>query len=493
MTLSLHAVDVARVPNLDSYAWPLKVNWQNSDEATVRESYAGPFIEHRITDEETFSAIRPFALERHYTSSEVDTSSLSILYPLFIHRSYPGHSQWSIFSLIRGSKIETDSDPVDPETGLVDYYKKSFEIFPFYFDYDSWNPDQDYFGILPFYGELKNRLFYDRISWVAFPFYSKWENNDETTYAYLWPFVRHRTGPISKGFAIWPLFGSFQRENDYHQSFALWPFLYYHQDKLYLETPNTQIGVLPFYARETRQGYQREDFLWPFFGYTDDTNNNYQEARFLWPIFIQGRGTNRYLNQIAPLYSISKRNGVESDWYLWPLFNNRKFEFDGIETNKFKFLYFLYQDTQQTIADQPDQWLGTKRHFWPFFSYRSSEDGQKQFQMFSPLEPLFPNNSEIRKLYSPLFSIVRYQELNPEHKDLELLFSLIHFQRRPDFDRFEFGPLFGYELGEEKVRFDILKGLLGYQRENGRRVLRLFWFSIDLGEVKEEGDKKNNE
>jgi len=485
-----HAVDVTKVPDINENLWPYTVSWNNSTGQVIREQYVGPFFETRAETEETYFALRPFFLERQFVNNEIDTSSFSILYPLFIHREYHGHSQWSVFSLIRSSKITTGTQR---ETDLVSYYKKSFEVFPFYFDYESWNPDYSYFGIFPLFGELKNRIFYDRISWFAFPFYSKWEDNDETTYAYLWPFVKYRTGPVSNGFGIWPLFGNFERENDYHLRYALWPFLYYNEENLDQQTPETHIGMLPLYARETRQSYTREDFLWPFFGYTLDTLNEYEEARFLWPVFVQGRGNNRYLNQIAPLYSISKRNGNESRWFLWPLFNTRQYELNGIDTHKFKFLYFIYQDTTQTVANQPESFLGTKRHFWPIFSYWKTNQGTIQFQMFSPLEPLFPNSSEIRRLYSPLFSIVRYQELSPDQKDLELLFSLIHFQRRPGSERFDIGPILGYENNPDGVRLELLKGLLGYREENRHRFLRLLWFSIDLGEKKEKGEESNHE
>lgn len=488
----MHALDLTSVPDLGNYHWPLKVTWESPSGDTTRQGFAGPFFESRTSEQENYFAIRPLGLERHYLDSAVDDHSLSILYPLFSYRNYPGGYQWSVFSLIRSSYISTDTQPREIDGEIYDYYRKSFEIFPFYFDHDSPNPNYDYFGILPFYGEVKNRIFYDRISWVAFPLFSKWEDNDETTYAYLWPFIRYRTGPISSGFSIWPLFGTFQRENDYHYRYALWPLLYYHQDKLHLETPHTSIGILPLYARESRPSYLREDFLWPLFGYTLDYEKEYQELRFLWPIFVQGRGRDRYLNQIAPLYSISHRNGVDSKWFLWPIFNHRSYELNGVDVDKFKILYFLYQNTRQSVANQPEKHLGTKRHLWPLFSYWENQDGEKQFQMFSPLEPLFPNNSEIRKLYSPLFSIVRYQELNPEHKDLELLFSLIQFQRRPNLERLEFGPILGYENGADDFRLELLKGLLGYKKEDGRRILRLFWFDIDLGEIEEHAQVTTN-
>lgn len=477
----LHAGDRPHSLDLDRYHWPLSVTWTDSDSNASQERFAGPFFERRSDKVERFETLRPLYLKRTYLDRPSDISSFSVLYPLFSFRRYQGHAQWSVFSLLRWSQIETDTHHLDLDANLARYYRNSFEFFPFYFDHDSWNPDYDYFGIFPLFGEVKNRLFYQRISWLAFPLYSKWERKDEATYAFLWPFLRYRTGDTSSGFAIWPLYGQFQREGDYRQRFALWPMLYYHQKKRYLDTPETHLGILPFYARETREGYIREDFLWPFFGYTLNTKQNYEEYRFPWPLIIQGRGDDRYLNQIAPLYSISRRNGVEARWWLWPLFNTSHYEREGIDFHKFRFFYFIYQNIEQRNAAQPHERLGTKRHLWPLFSYWEHADGTRQFQMFSPLEPLLPSSSEIRKLYSPLFSLIRYQELNPQHKDLELLFSLIQFQRRGIHERLEFGPLFGYEHSDVIERLELLKGLLGYRNDQGQRILRLFWFSIPLG------------
>ncbi len=467
--------------DMQHYHWPLSVQWQEAHGDASLERFAGPLYEQRDLESESWFAVRPLLLKQDFPDRPTDESALSILYPLFSYRSYPGHKQWSVFSLIRWSRIDTQTHHLEFDSDLTRHYRKSFEVFPFYFDYDSWNPDYAYFGIFPLFGELKNRLFYERISWLAFPVYSKWERKDEATYAFLWPLFRYRTGEQSSGFSIWPIYGQFERESDYRQRFALWPLLYYHQKKLYLDTPNTHIGILPLYAREGREGYLREDFLWPFFGYTLNTADNYEEARFLWPLFIQGRGNDRYLNQIAPLYSISRRNGVESKWWLWPLFNTRSYQREGIDFQKFRIFYFLYQDVEQRKVSDPEQSLGLKRHLWPLFSYRKNADGSRQFQMLSPLEPILPNSSEIRRLYSPLFALIRYQAQGDDQKDLELLFSLIHFEQRGNRERLEVGPLFGYEHSDVLERFEILKGLLGYRNEDGQRVLRFFWFNIKLG------------
>ena len=465
-------------PEMDIHAWPFTVNWE--DGFQKKTQFLGPLFETFDSSLGSHKAIRPFYLERTYSEEEPMLKSQSFLYPLFIHREYEGHQQSSILSLIRWKTIDTDTD-LNIETDPVKHYLKAFEVFPFYFDYDSWNLDYDYFGVFPIYGELKNRLFYDRISWVGFPFYSKWEDNDETTYAYLWPFIKYRTGPTSEGFGVWPLYGNFKKENTYHRRYAIWPFLYYNQEKMYLDTPITQMGVLPFYAKETRENYKREDYLWPFFGYTKQVDPTYDELRLLWPVFIQGRGEMKYLNQFAPIYSISKRPDRRSYWYLWPLFNYKVNELDSIDVRTFKLLYFLYKDTTQTISGRPDEMLATKKHLWPLYSYWENKEGQKQLQVLSILEPLFPNNDEIRKKYTPLFSIYRYSELAENHKDVEILFSLIQFERRPTYERLEIGPLFGYEYGEEKKRIELLKGLLGYRNENKKRSLRLLWVPIGLG------------
>jgi hypothetical protein len=476
----------AEEPLLLRHHWPWEVSYE-SEEGISRSMWVGPFVEHYRDQNEDFLAVRPVFLDEHPLDDPLHRRTRSVLYPIWVERTYESHRYWSFLNLIRWSRIKapTVTEPVNPD--LLGHYRKAFEFFPFYFNHRYADPSQDYFGIFPLHGEIKGRLLHDRIGWTLFPVYGEFERRGEMTRSILWPIFRIRSGPESRGFAVWPLGGYFTRDNDYRERFALWPFLYYHHYALSAPTPTVKLGILPFYARETREGYHREDFLWPFFGYTDAESPEYNETRLLWPVYVQGRGSHRYLNQVAPFYSISHRNEKSSYWVLWPIFNLKKHEDNGWEIRKFRMLYILYQNTtfrraSEGDAARPSPVVATRRHLWPLFSYVEQPETGLQLQILSPLEPLMPRNATIRRQYSPLFAIYRYSERSPQDKDMKMLFSLIHFQRRPDYERLELGPLFGYEYGDSRKRFDLLKGFLGYESDAKRKHLRFLWLRIPIGE-----------
>jgi hypothetical protein len=471
-------------PLLLRHYWPWEVN--ESDETSSRSTWAGPFVEHYRDQHEDFFAVRPFFLDEHPLIDPLHRRTRSVLYPIWVERTYESHRYWSFLNLIRWSRIEAPDveNPLNPD--LIGHYRKAFEIFPFYFNHRYNDPTQDYLGVFPFYGEIKGRLLHERIGWTLFPLYGEFERRGERTRSFLWPIIRIRSGPESHGLSVWPLAGYFTRDNDYRERFALWPLIYYHEYALSAPTPTVKLGILPFFASETREGYQRKDYLWPFFGYTRAESPQYNETRALWPIYVQGRGSQRYLNQVAPFYSISHRNEKSSYWVLWPLFNLKKQEENGWEIRKFRMVYFLYQNTTFRRAPAPSATqespvVSTRRHLWPLFSYVEQPESGVQLQILSPLEPLLPRNATIRRQYSPLFALYRYSERSAQDKDMNMLFSLIRFQRRPEHERLELGPLLGCEYGASRKRFDLLKGFLGYESDANRKHLRLLWLRIPIG------------
>ncbi len=473
-------MQVYAIPDMDENIWPVRVDWEENSEVQ-RTRIAGPFYERNIQEDETFIALRPFTLRREYHSDPTTQYSESFLYPLYKYTQYEGHSFRTIFQLIRWKSIDNDTSETIG-TNEAESYLRAFEVFPFYFDYEYANPDYSYQGLFPIYGTVRNRLFVDQIDWRLFPLYAKVQDDDETAKYYIWPFFKDLEGPKSKGFGIWPLYGNFSRENDYHHQYLLWPFIYHNQNHLDRDIPQTKIGILPLYHEETREGYKQKDILWPFFGYTYSNNPSYDESRFLWPFIIQRRGQDRYLNQYAPFYSHSIKNGTESYWYLWPIYNSREYETEGVLVKRWKLLYFLYWHMNQYEAAQPDNKIAQKSHFWPLYSYRSETDKVTQFQLLSPLEPLFQNNEEIRKLYSPLLALYRYQHIHEESKDVEFLFSLINYERRTSHKRFNIGPLFDYKSGDAVKKVDFLKGLFRYERFNDRKETTFLWIRFTKDE-----------
>ncbi|MEM0966177.1 MAG: hypothetical protein AAGJ81_08535 [Verrucomicrobiota bacterium] len=454
---------------LDENYWPFWVDLEEADNPeSRRDQFLGPFIEKVETPERDWTAVRPLWIT-YDEHRPLDPHSLHVLYPLFSYRaSDPGY-YWNLFYLIRGSHYETD--------GQLD--SKTFEIIPFYFDHDNPRaPQFSYWGLMPIYGEVKARLFFDRISWVLFPFYTEWENNGEITYGTPWPFIRYREGNGSSGFAFWPFFGTFERPGHYEFKYLLWPLIYSRVKDLDQEVPTRNYGFLPFYTYDEGPGLVSESYLWPFFGYTDREDPYYRENRYFWPFLVQGRGE-PYVNRWGPFYTHSIRKGVDKKWWMWPLFKRTEVDTRELNIRTWSFLYVLYWSQRQTALNPEVEFEASKTFAWPFFSHGNNGEGRSQFQLFTPLMPWLKHNEIVRDVYSPLFALYRY-----EGDDLDdtwrhsLLFNLVTMEKKEVGHRFTLGPLLDIRTGDEEAGFSILHGLLGRKRVADETNWKLFWFTL---------------
>ncbi|MET3873983.1 hypothetical protein [Puniceicoccus vermicola] len=433
-----------------------------------RDQFLGPFVEEYTSPEQDWTAVRPFGI-RYTENAPLNPRSLYIFYPFYSYRATDPGYYWNLFYLIRGSRYQTNGE-MDSST---------FEIFPFYFDYDyPHTPAFSYWGILPFYGEIKDRFFFDRVKWVLFPFYTEWENNGETSYGTPWPFIFHRRGAGSSGFAFWPFFGTYKRPGHYSYKYLLWPLIYHQVKNLGAEEPTVNYGFLPFYTYEKRPNMVQENFFWPFFGYTDQQEPDYHETRYFWPFLVQGRGT-PYVNRWGPFYTRSIRNGVDKQWWMWPLLKRRTWQTEQLNVSNWSFLYFLYWAEFQTARDPNVDFSASKTYAWPWFSMGNNGQGRKQFQLFTPFQPWFKHNEVIRDVYSPLFAIYRYDgnsELDTWRHSF--VFNLVTVEKKEVGHRFTLGPILDVRTGEEEGGFSILHGLFGRKRVGDETDWKLFWFTL---------------
>jgi len=458
----------AQIWELEENFWPLVVGLEQKDESTkLRTQYFGPFVETYRSPLVEWNTVRPFWIQYNYPQDTFDTKVNSFLYPLYVNRSGTSGSNWEILYIIRGSR-STESEREDG---------KRFEIFPFYYDHRYPLEYDSYWGIFPIYGEVKNRLFLDRLSWILFPLYSKWERDDQITYATPWPFIQYRTGGGSRGYALWPLFGVYERPDDYYNRFFIWPLIYDYRKNLDQDVPKRNLGFLPFYTRDTDEGYIAETYIWPFFGYTDRDDPYYSEIRYFWPFFVQGRGT-PYVNRWAPIYTHSIRQGIDKKWWMWPLFKKTSYDTEELKVDTWSFFYLLWWQMDQYALDEDVGFHARKVYSWPLLSDWDDGAGRRQFQLFSPLEPWFKGSQIIRDLYSPLFAIYRYDgDSNEESWRHSLLFNLLSLEKTPEKRRFTIGPVLDVQTGKTG-KFSLLHGLFERKRTKDEVNYRLLWFRI---------------
>ena len=472
-TLGLAAVALAiRAEGYELNAWPAYVAQKDPGGQTLTWTGAGPFLfatQAPAPDAGTAEGFRPF-----YVKVTGDGSvKTDILYPLFYYRQYPDSYKWSILELINREGVDSSATKAGgPED-------KHFDIWPFYFSHVTGDPVDDYHAVMPIAGTIKYRLGYDRLSWVLFPLYvDAVKRHTETTYT-PWPIIRFIKGERN-GFAIWPLFGSTKGPGPARNSFYLWPFIWNNVLEPAPEAPpgaapGTEFGVLPFYTRETAPGLISENYLWPFFGYTDRTiPYRYSERRYFWPFLVQGRGDDRVLDRWGPIYTYSNTKGTDSTWVAWPFWHQKRWVDDDISQHKTQFFYFLYWSLYQTSVSRPALAPAYKRHVWPLVSIWDNGAGSRQVQVPSLFEVFFPDNPDMRETWSPIFSVYRYDRQPTGETRHSILWSALTWRHSPSGGLAEFhvGPLLGMRRTAEGDSWTILGFDFGGKQDHPRAAYR---------------------
>lgn len=442
---------------------------------------AGPFLFRQpAADVEgnTASGFRPFWVK--LTTPGGDFRAAHFLYPLFSYTVDGPTYRWSIFELIR----RWDRRAGAPAPQSMFDQRGEFEVFPFWFSREAGDPDLSYRALFPIHGTIKNKLGIERLSFTLFPFYAQSERKGAVSTWTPWPFIRVTRG-AAHGWAFWPIYGYTERPGVSRHDSYLWPFGFNSVRQPAADAPpgtppRRDVGVLPFYIRNTGPGYLNEDYLWPFFGHSERTApKRYRERRYFWPLAVQGRGDERYVNRWAPFYSHSIVKGYDKEWVLWPLLRTAVWADDGrIERNRTQFLYFLYWNEEQRIVGRTNSPVASLTHVWPLFSQWDSGAGRRQWQAFSPLEVFFPGNEKVRHAWTPFFAIARHERRPDGDTRTSLLWNAVTWEQHPNDQRSEFhlGPLLGVTRRADEQRIAIGNGLFGVRR--GASGWRWFWLDF---------------
>lgn len=436
--------------------WPFMVRQADSPQGRFDHTGSlGPLFSITDRGETRILSIRP--LWTSFTNEARDTWSGHVLYP-FVNLHQDGPTRYGHVLNLLKYRFKPQDD-----TAFL-------QLFPFVFSNQTPREEDSYFAIWPMGGVLKNRFWRDRITFYAWPLFVETVRGDETRTHVPYPFVQTLRGPKSRGFGIWPLYGRFERENDYIHRWALWPVHYHYRDNLDEEVPYERFGIWPFYHRETDTGLRSESFVWPFFGYTREfePRTPYAETRYFWPFLVQGRGGEQYINRWLPLYANERSPGKSKSWYLWPLLKLETFEQPGLRRERTSLFYFLFREERQHFAGT----TARKSFLWPFTAYWNDGFDRRQFQFLDPLTVFFPRNKVVRENWTPLFALYRFDERagNRRHS---FFWDLVVWESDPDgLNAVYAGPLFEWVDGSH---WEVLNGLIGRSGEDDNRKLRLFW------------------
>ena len=404
------------VPNSDSASFfeagPLIHDFQPPIETGERREIAGPiYYREQIGTKRTW-AFPPFVSRTD--DPDLEYTEVDVLYPLLTYDRFGKESRVQLLQMLSLSDSGEQDDSV----------RQKFSIFPFYFQQRSTNSTKNYTALFPFYGTLKNRMLRDEIRFVMFPAYGMSRKRDVVTRNYLYPFFHLREGNHLKGWQLWPLVGrevkaphSITNAYDlrvdvpgHQQDFALWPFLFRNQLNIGTTNEVRETAVLPLVSMSRSPARDSSVYLWPFLKVTNDKANRYREWGFPWPLWTVARGEGKHMNRFWPFFSRARKGDQQSEFYLWPLWKEKRAQAEPLDRRRSRVLFFLYSDLveRNTVTGEAMH----RRDLWPLFTYRKHLDGRERLQVLSLLAPLLPNNKSVERNHSPLWALWR-TEKNP--------------------------------------------------------------------------------
>jgi len=95
----------------------------------------------------------------------------------------------------------------------------------------------------------------------------------------------------------------------------------------------------------------------------------------------------------------------------------------------------------------------------------------------SPFEVFFPNNKMIREIYTPLFSLYRYEKDGSKIRQ-SFLFKLFCEEQDPVGQHLKCSIFLEYKNRPQEKYFSLLKGLLEYKKIKEEKSFRVFWITL---------------
>jgi hypothetical protein len=453
--------------------WPVfDVRTDPLERARVRTG-VGPLVHSSRSldgDIEEF-ALRPLFFWRGDKAAR--TSEWEFLYPLATYRRQEADWDFQFLQLLN-ARAEGS-----PEAGRGE----QSGFFPFYFR-GVRETGEPYFGILPLWGKVYDRLFWEEFEWVLFPFYARTVRAGAQTSYFPWPLVSVTRGlhpeDQHRGFRIVPLYGEEVKEGAFEKYFVLWPLILYQRTGLDGEEPEELRAFFPLYVARRSPKFDQTTVLWPLFTHTDDRAKHYEQWDVVWPIVKYARGEGRQALFIFPLYMhdrkllrdefLFREIRYEDLGVLFPLFVRQTEEVIGSRKVRHRILWYLYSDTEEEGRD------GSTRRIdaWPFLRYDRDREGTVILQTLALLEAFLPRNEWIERNYSPLWALYTYRA-NPAGESVRsFLWNLVRHEDTHAGRSIEvLGPVFAYRETGDDARASLLGGLLHYDVKGAVRSLRL--------------------
>jgi hypothetical protein len=456
-----------REPELElnySVAGPLVQSFPLTLEPGWRTEAAGPFYYDEERETDSVWAVAPFVSVLRSRDGERET--VRVLPPVFTYRKYGRDMRWEVGQWFSGSRVDS----------IADKELKRFTIFPIFYYQGAPDPERRFWGLLPVYGTIRNRLGIDQIRFAGFPLWVETKKGKSTTQNILFPVGHVRSGPGLEGWKVWPLAGHEHQEPTtrtnvldevevvpgHDTAFALWPLWYRDRLEIGGENPQRIDATLPLYYRQRSPQRDHTAVGWPFFSWSEDRAEKYRQWNAPWPFVSFARGEGKTLNRVLPLFNVGHTKTIDIESYAWPLYRRRHLHTPNMDRDRTQYGFYVLVDLKES---NPETGQKSRRlDSWPLFAWSRDRSGNERLQV-PALAEAFGRSPGIEANWSPLWSLWR-QERNPTTgaSSQSLLWNLYRRETR-----------------EGSTKGSLLFGLVQYEKSPAGRRWRWFRPGAPLG------------
>lgn len=407
---------------------------------------------------------RPFY--SRFSEHETAYKQQTILFPVYYREETHYWYTWSVLFLFTGTgfKHEDTGEDNDLLTPVLIWGRG--------------DTDKDkYFGVFPFYGNIKGKLGYDEINFFLFPIYADWKRKDYKAKGVLWPLVMWASTEKRDDIRVFPFYSKKEHQGKYYRYSILWPFFQWGRTYMDKREPISYGLYFPFY------GYKKSDFgnmksfglIWvpflgSFAGYGYDNKTSELNLNMIFFLIQYGKNNSYDYRKfiLFPFYGTYHFASKEST-FVTPFYFRMK-----TDTHHLKAYYTYLLPFFTHIEKYYPEWERTDYYwkFWPLAKFHRDPEGSVEWNAFT----LFPLRSqELEDNWDPIISVIDYKNLSNGEKRLSLLFRL--YSQRWTEDEFSVYIPFLTDLENRKESFEwqFFYGLLGYKKESEKSSFRLFW------------------
>ncbi len=268
----------------------------------------------------------------------------------------------------------------------------------------------------------------------------------------LWPFYYYKSFNNKDGhYFIWPLFGLPKQHILGNNKLSKWDWDFIFPIGEYTQE-NEKIGILyPDYNIKSSLEY--------------DAKNNLKTVG-LWPLYKYQKKTSK----------VDKEQFRSRHSFLWPLgkivINKDK---NGKEFTGQRFFPMYWSERQK---DNNKTVQRTK--LWPIFGYGMDDKGKYSLSLVSPF-PTLENPEGYETNWAPYFSLYHIQVVKNEYKESFVLYRLYRHYKSASERQLQIWMLYDYLKQKDRIKVNLLKGFLGYEKHHNKKYMRLLYFKIPIG------------